>query len=93
MPQREREQPARLSASVCARVAGFISAGRTGGLGVAGAFAKAWDEGFMEASLRSWWRIAARVRREQATVKRPGFGSDSSEGESDHAQEVRPAVA
>ena len=26
-------------------------------------------------------------------VKRPGFGSDSSEGESDHAQEVRPAVA
>ena len=26
-------------------------------------------------------------------LKRPGFGSDSSEGESDHAQEVRPAVA
>ena len=26
-------------------------------------------------------------------MKRPGFGSDSSEGESDHAQEVRPAVA
>ena len=49
---------------MCARVAGFISAGRTSGLGVAGAFAKAWDEGFMEASLRSWWRIAARMRRE-----------------------------
>jgi len=65
-----------LSASVCARVAGFISAGRTGGLGVAGAFAKAWDEGFMEASLRSWWRIAARVRREQATVEQSGAAGE-----------------
>ena len=31
--------------------------------------------------------------RTASELKRPGFGSDSSEGESDHAQEVRPAVA
>lgn len=91
MPQREREQPARLSASVCARVAGFISAGRTGGLGVAGAFAKAWDEGFMEASLRSWWRIAARMRREQATVEQATVEQSGAAGERAVAR-VKPQV-
>lgn len=59
VPQKERAYRCRISLKQREAITQRILKGWEQGLSVDNSFARAWDEGFMEASRRTWWRIAA----------------------------------
>lgn len=65
VPHPERAYPNRIDDEVAAEIAAKIQAAWEAGLSVDHAFAAAWDQGYMRASIRSWWRIAERIEQDK----------------------------
>jgi len=61
VPHRDRAQPSRLSGADRDQIARRIQDGWAQGLSVDSSFARAWDDGVMLGSRRTWWRIAGQV--------------------------------
>lgn len=69
VPQKDRNYSRRISDADRAIIEQRIRAGWRDNLSVAHSFAKAWDEGVMVGSLRSWWRISDEIGDQSARPK------------------------
>lgn len=74
---KDRAYASRIDAGARAEIVGHIQDSWKAGQSVDNAFAEAWDQGFMRASRRSWWRIAQQIPDQSPRPVRPAGRADT----------------